>query len=812
MTPPNFFFFQQEPDVNFYYEIDEKNNYYLTNVKGQRQNGDDVDIDLITNSYTGKKIPMRVDPDPIGKKLKSYGFVNIPPPSDIVERFKYVVEAIVKIATQDGKWGFAFQGASVWQKNNFSSYNNIVKFLDVADASGFFDHETKERAQYTSKDPKDKKKKKQQTELQEFMKLDTVVKWRGRKWDETANKGEGGFVPSGDPKFKDPQEHKAKTLWRALILLDMTPDQFLAGTVTGDVLENPQKIESLTERLTEKTFQAVGIEKQIFPDKISLFQYATMYNVPTEADIPDVEGKLDKNKNVIMHRVKFGQQRDARFDPSNNGVLKQLTLVMRHFAESNGVTGAWTTLWSQKTPKAKKGDLDIDIHYLRDFEECLKNADVPFDADGNWTTYEQELRKQYNDRTTKSKRKITFPNKDTTPEKYRGKTLEYKKGDFIPFIQVSGNVVDPAKKVTIAGKEEIQKTPYYKIKKIVTNKKDWEYAYFYYKGAMELGWRAEEAFTSGANRSTADDETGVAETTSMEMQKQADGTEKLVEVKTLTLRIMTRKTAHVGEGHHGGTIVDPETQQMIRDKMALVEKYMEKKKGGGFVHTEKEAKAHGIIQEYLSRRVDENLLPNTPEDYNTMVDNKIHALIGEDGYFTEVGTMDLPSDAKFETPKRNLWKEKKWQIPQVVKVDSNRDKVKAIMRHCFEKVLPKGMFDNYFKFHTLHSLRHLFAQYFLKATEYNTGTKDFALVMELGHWGGIDVLMNFYGKSTDASIARKKRQSKLEWDAMIDGQRKVKEQQERDVQLEKDLHTVNPDDLSSEDGAQVEGGTGAEPQ
>ena len=120
MTPPNFFFFQQEPDVNFYYEIDEKNNYYLTNVEGQRQNGDDVDIDLIKNSYTKKRIPMRVDKDPIGKKLKSFGFVNIPTEADIVARFKYVVEAIVKIATQDGKWGFAFEGANVWQKENFS--------------------------------------------------------------------------------------------------------------------------------------------------------------------------------------------------------------------------------------------------------------------------------------------------------------------------------------------------------------------------------------------------------------------------------------------------------------------------------------------------------------------------------------------------------------------------------------------------------------------------------------------------------------------------------------------------------------------
>ncbi len=803
MTPPHFFSFDQEPHVNFHYEIDSNNNYYLTNVEGQKQNGDFVEIDEIKNSWSKERIPMKVSKTAITEKLKKkFGFTNIPLESQVVDRFKYVVEAIVKMTTGSGHWGDAFDGTTSWQNRGLSSYNVIVKFLDVADASGFYDKSKRTRTKYVSKDIKDKKKKKQQTDLQEFMKLDTVVEWRGRKWDEAKQE----FVASGDPKFKDPQEHKAKTLWRALILLDMTPDQFLAGTVTGEDLNNAQKIKSLTTRLQEKTFQAVGIEKQAFPNKISLFDYAYMTDVPTEADIPDIEEKMVDGK-IKLHRVQFGQQRDARFDPSKNGVMKQLTLVMRHFAESNGVTGAWTRLWSQKTPTAQHGKLTMDAHYLRDFEECLKNADVSFDADGNWTTYEHELRKQYNDRKTKGKRTIQFPNKDSTPEKYRGKKIEYKKGDFVPYIQVNGNVIDPAKKVTIDGNVETQKTPYYNVKKIVTNKKDWQYAYFYYKGAMELGWRAEEAFTSGANRSTKEKETGVAEITSQEIQE-VDGKDALVDVKTLTLRIMTRKTAHVGEGHHGGTIVDPETQQMIRDKMALVEKYMERKDEGtgGFVYSAEEAKANGIVQQYVSREVDERLLPKTPADYGTLIDNKIHALIGEDGYFTEVGTMDLPSDAKFESPKRKLWQQKKWQIPQVVKVDSNRDKMKAIMRHCYKKVLPTGMYDDYFKFHTLHSLRHLFAQYFLKATEYDTGTKDFAMVMELGHWGGIDVLMNFYGKSDDSALARKKAKVKMGWDDMIDKERKVKEQQERDAKLTKELANVNPDTLESEDGAQVEGG------
>ena len=62
-----------------------------------------------------------------------------------IQRFKAVVEAIVTMATSDGKWGDRWDGVDVWENKQLSSYRNIVKFLDVANAVGFYDLDTKKR-------------------------------------------------------------------------------------------------------------------------------------------------------------------------------------------------------------------------------------------------------------------------------------------------------------------------------------------------------------------------------------------------------------------------------------------------------------------------------------------------------------------------------------------------------------------------------------------------------------------------------------------------------------------------------------------
>ena len=69
--------------------------------------------------------------------------------------------------------------------------------------------------------------------------------------------------------------------------------------------------------------------------------------------------------------------------------------------------------------------------------------------------------------------------------------------------------------------------------------------------------------------------------------------------------------------------------------------------------------------------------------------------------------------------------------------------MRAIFRQCYKEALEKGqVLDNYFLKHSLHAIRHLFAQYWIKASD-----KDFTFVRDLGHWGGTDVLENFYGRA-----------------------------------------------------------------
>ena len=125
----------------------------------------------------------------------------------------------------------------------------------------------------------------------------------------------------------------------------------------------------------------------------------------------------------------------------------------------------------------------------------------------------------------------------------------------------------------------------------MTTDKDWKSAFMYFKVAMDLGWRAEEAFTSGANKSESKNETGI------KMEKMPDKinpeTEEVIEEgeKFLTLRIMTRKTAHVQRGMHGGAVITKETMQMLLDKRALVEKYSDETK-----YTPEEALEHGVVQ------------------------------------------------------------------------------------------------------------------------------------------------------------------------------------------------------------------------
>jgi len=113
------------------------------------------------------------------------------------------------------------------------------------------------------------------------------------------------------------------------------------------------------------------------------------------------------------------------------------------------------------------------------------------------------------------------------------------------------------------------------------------------------------------------------------------------------------------------------------------------------------------------------------------------------------------------------------------------------------------LYKKYFRLHSLHALRHLFAQYWLKATQGadESGTKDFSFVMEQGHWGGVDVLMNFYGKSSKTSLAKKQIKIQKGFDGIEDDQIRLKKEESTESykKLDKKLKNLDQDPNVSDD-------------
>jgi len=752
----NYFTFDDFPDVKVFFEDNIIQAIKPRNIPKDGKNAT-TENSQVVNSYTGAPISLIVSANPITNQLRSkYGFTNIPTAQhgQIVPRFKAVVEAFVTMATSDGKWGSRWDGIDVWQNEGLSSYRNIVKFFDVADAVGFYSLSTKKRKEKAPDKKMDIKEKRQQIDLDNFIKDPLVGEWRGEIWDADTKT----WTEDLPTKFKDKAIDRAQRLREALIILGMTPEELLAGTTDASEARRvagsaPEKLKLLTKRLREKTFTPVGDEANRFGD-FSLYQWAMKKDVPVLAELknPDT-GK--------MEIVKFADQKHSKFQEGSRNVLKDLTKQLRHFIAQHGLGTPIGDDWSQKTTGALHGDLEMPIPVLKKFDECLKNKEFLKDhPDG--IIYETEEKQLYNDEQTKVTRKIPQPD---------GSIKEYHKGDYIPLWLKDGTYVPAAKKID----GELKPEPYQKIKKFETNDEDWDDAYFYYKVAMDLGWRAEEAFTSGANRASGENSTGIIE--------QGAEQQEIMTGKTfpIIVQIMTRKTAGIeGRTHHGGNISFEDTKVMIKRKRDMVEKYSDTKK-----YSEEEALKHGVIQYYEDRSIDYELYlktgkvryGETKSETPLKVKNTIHALIGTDDKYTRVGTMEFPKNAKFRPDKRKLYNKEKWTIPQVKTYDKQRGKLRAIMRVCYEKVLAKDMYRDYFSKHSLHALRHLFAQYWLTATQGKDGkgTRDFAFVMELGHWGGVDVLMNFYGKSSNAAKGRKQVQIQTSYDGLEEDAKKIKE-------------------------------------
>jgi len=226
----------------------------------------------------------------------------------------------------------------------------------------------------------------------------------------------------------------------------------------------------------------------------------------------------------------------------------------------------------------------------------------------------------------------------------------------------------------------------------------WHDAYFYFLLALELGFRQEEAFTI------------VGEKTKEVDEKDKTGKSGVIEFPNgdMKVQIYTRKGERGKKGQkiHGGFILSDETKQLIKDRMEQIKIGKESK----------DPKKYGTVKIHDNKPYREN------------------SLIGASGKYTELGTLDYPATLmKKDKDKRT-----------VKAVGGNRKKVMAILRHCYRE---SGLEDDYFYLHTLHSLRHMFAQYWLELSEYN-----YSFVAKLGHWKTESIVKSVYGKDLGSRI------------------------------------------------------------
>jgi len=73
------------------------------------------------------------------------------------------------------------------------------------------------------------------------------------------------------------------------------------------------------------------------------------------------------------------------------------------------------------------------------------------------------------------------------------------------------------------------------------------------------------------------------------------------------------------------------------------------------------------------------------------------------------------------------------------------------------------------------------------------------MVMKMGHWNGVDILMNFYGQQSNVQITKRAMDIRTDYEALAEAQRKEREEREKNKSLEEELDNVDSDEDSEDD-------------
>jgi len=478
-------------------------------------------------------------------------------------------------------------------------------------------------------------------------------------------------------------------LKKALYILDMNPQKILQGekgnprTVYGTKEFSKSAFLAWLERLkNEKTWTDINGKKW------SLEEWASA-DADERVDIAG-DGNIESKKGESI--VYKGKSKTAK--KGTKSTRQWMMSGLKHFLGFHGrmfTEKMVGTMFEKPTPILNYSALRMTSEQLQKLEKCLARKD----DDGKML---DDLNKDG---------KIVF-----TQESYH----RTEKGD----VDERG-IYQPHER-------EGEK----KLETWTTEISDWEDAYLYFKIALETGWRAYEGLTMTVNLKEGlnpDDDYNTA----VFYQKVNRGG---VKFDIMRIKFLTRKTWHVKRFTHEEFILPKDTEGLIQAKLDKIQKGVSKFGQEGWTDS-KIFDTYGI-QHY--KEID-----------GKQVVNDDHALIGYDGKYVDVGTYKFPTT-------HGLTATKKAQLPKnytmrEFKTTGNELKLQAIIRHCIVKadvdleqtaenpITKKTVkIGQYWLTNTMHSLRHVFAQYWLWKSDHN-----FSFVARKGHWAGVKILEEAYG-------------------------------------------------------------------
>ena len=429
-------------------------------------------------------------------------------------------------------------------------------------------------------------------------------------------------------------------LWKVLKWLNLDTQSLVhpIDEETGEeITDNALRKEWLTKRMESPTFKARDGTMHKFGEIDKAIPDDPKFRgLVFDRTIPthDYQGK----KITTKRSTKFGLDENREYQEGSQGARIPLIATLKGFLDANGWSigdNVGVNMWALKMPPAKHGQIQMKAQQIIDmFKRLNDGADGKLDND-----------------------------------EYKVKVLKWYE---------------------VGGED--------KYEEFKTNQADWKDARDYFIIGLQIGWRAEEAFSAVARKLPS-------------LKTEASGVYINDEEDLFVVRIYTRKTAHVGRKFQGGYILREDTgefaRQIIRNRINQV------------------SKGIGI----------EKKLPNGQP-------NTDHALIGVDGKYTKIGTLKFPADARMTEAMKDEYRKRGEDIPQVKPVTDARNRLHAILRSCYSYV---GLEDSYWHTHAGHSVRHTFAQLWMKKSGQNL-----AFVKDWGHWGGVDVLEKHYAEPSES--------------------------------------------------------------